>query len=64
MVIFETTSQWEATSGAIWCYTDIRGEAAKTITNTDSAWEADLIAFKTEVQSDAQWLNSGKSGLL
>jgi hypothetical protein len=64
LVIFESSSPWEAAEAPIWCYTDIRGEAAKAIYITGSAFEADLIVFKTDVQSDAGWQNGAKSGLL
>ena len=64
LVVYETTSQWEATEGPIWCYTDIRSEAAKVIYFTTSQWEADLTIFKTDIQSDAQWLNAEKAGVL
>jgi len=64
LVVYETSSQWEATEAPIWCYTDIRGEASKAVYFTDSAWEADLIIFKTDVQSDAEWLNNAKTGML
>ena len=64
LVIFETTDAWAATEGPIWCYTNIRSEADKIIYFTTMKFEADLVVFKTDVQSDAQWLNSGKSHLL
>lgn len=64
LVVYETTSQWEATEPQIWCYTDIRGEADKVVHFSDAQWDADLIIFKTDIQSDAGWLNSAKSGLL
>lgn len=63
LVVFETTNQWEATEGPIWCYTDIRSEAAKVVFFTTGQWEADLVIFKTDIQSDAEWLNSEKAGL-
>lgn len=63
-VIFETADSWAATEKLIWCYTDIQSEADKIICFTSSQWEADLVVFKTDVQSDVEWLNSGKEGLL
>lgn len=64
LVIYETTSQWEATESTIWCYTDIRSDADKVICFVDGKWNADLSVFKTDVQSDAGWNDSSKSGLL
>ena len=64
LVMYETTSNWEATVGHIWCYTDIRSEAAKVVYFTDSQWDADIKVFKTDIQSDAEWLNSDKQSLL
>ncbi len=63
-VIFETSDQWAATEKLIWYYIDIQSEADKIVCFTDSQWEADLVVFKTDVQSDVEWLNSGKEGLL
>ena len=63
-VIFETTDQWAATEKLIWCYTDIQSEADKIICFTSSQWEADLVVFKTDVQSDVEWVNSEKAGAL
>jgi len=64
LVVYETTDQWAATEPQIWCYTDIRSEADKVVYFTSSQWEADLTIFKTDIQSDACWQNSGKSHLL
>lgn len=64
VVIYETTSQWDATESHIWCYTDIRNEAAKVVYFTDSQWDADIKVYKTDIQSDAEWLNSDKQSLL
>lgn len=64
LVIYETSSNWEATEPQIWCYTDIRSEAARAVYFTDSAFEADLIIFRTDIQSDAGWQNSSKAGVL
>ena len=63
-VIFETTSEWEATESTIWCYTNIRSEADKVVFFVDGAWNADIVVFKTDIQSDAEWLDSSKSRLL
>jgi len=63
-VIFETTDQWAATEKLIWCYTDIQSEADRIVYFAGSQWDADLVVFKTDVQSDVAWLNSGKEGLL
>lgn len=64
LVVYETTSQWEATESQIWCYTDIRNEAGRIVYFCDAHWDADLVIFKTDIQSDAGWLDSSKSGLL
>lgn len=64
LVVYETSSQWEATEAPIWCYADIRGEASKVVYFTNSQWEADLVIFKTDIQSDAGWNDSSKSHLL
>ncbi|HNY92785.1 MAG TPA: DUF6150 family protein [bacterium] len=64
LVVFESSSAWEATESHIWCYTDIRSEANRVVYVTDSPFEADLLVFRTDIQSDAGWQNSGKSGLL
>jgi hypothetical protein len=64
VVVYETSDVWAATEPTIWCYTDIRSEADKVVHFTSGKWEADLVIFKTHIQSDAQWLNSGKAGLL
>jgi hypothetical protein len=36
----------------------------KIVYFTDMQFQADLVVFKTDVQSDAEWLNSAKSDLL
>jgi Tol biopolymer transport system component len=64
LVVFETTSQWDATSAQVWCYTDIQSDADKIVFFADSQWDADIIIYKTDIQSDAGWQNSGKSDLL
>jgi hypothetical protein len=64
LIVYETSSAWEATEPQIWCYTEIRSEAARAVFITQSAFEADLIVFRTEIQSDAGWQNSGKAGVL
>ncbi len=64
LVIFETTDMWAATESPIWCYTDIQGEADKTVCFVSSQWDADLVIYKTDVQSDAGWNNNDKAGLL
>lgn len=64
LIVFESSSPWEATEAQIWCFTEIRSEAAKAVYITDSAFEADLIVFRTDIQSDAGWQNSGKAGVL
>ena len=64
LIVYETTDEWAATESPIWCYTDIQSEADKTIYFADSPFDADLIVFKTDVQSDAGWANSAKSHLL
>ena len=64
LVIFETENQWEATEAAIWCYTDVRSDADRIVYLTDGQWNADIKVFKTDIQSDAQWINSGKADLL
>ncbi|HOT97639.1 MAG TPA: DUF6150 family protein [bacterium] len=64
LVAFESSSAWEATEPQIWCYTEIRSDAAKAIFITDSSYEAELLVFRTDIQSDAGWQNSGKAGLL
>lgn len=64
LVVFETTSQWEATEPQIWCYTDIRSEADKVVCFTGGAWNADLVIYRTDIQSDAGWQDSSREGLL
>jgi hypothetical protein len=63
-VVFETNDQWAASESTVWCYTDIRAEAGKVVYFTARKWEADLVIYRTDIQSDAEWLNSGKAGLL
>jgi hypothetical protein len=64
LIVYETTDQWAATEPQIWCYTDIRSEADKVVCFVSGQWDADLVIFKTDVQSDAGWVDSGKAGLL
>jgi hypothetical protein len=64
LIVYETTDSWAATEPDVWCYTDIRGEAAKVVYFTTSHWEADLTIFKTDIQSDAGWVNTSKQGLV
>ena len=63
-VIFETGSEWEATDALIWYYTNIQSDADNVIYFADGKWDADLTIFKTDIQSDVEWLDSSKSGLL
>ena len=39
-------------------------EWEKKIYFTTSKWDAHLVVFLTDIQSDARWLNTGKSHLL
>jgi hypothetical protein len=64
LVVYETQSQWEATEGPIWWYTDIQSEAEKTVCFSASQWDADIVIHTTDIQSDAGWVNSSKTGLL
>ena len=64
LIVYETTSQWEATESHVWCYTNIQSEMDKSVYFTAAQWDADSIVYKTDVQSDAGWVNSVKSGLL
>ena len=64
LIVYESTSPWEATEPHIWCYTDIRSEASRVIYITKSPFESDLLVFRTDIQSDAGWQNSEKVGLL
>jgi hypothetical protein len=64
LIVYETTDQWAATEPQIWCYTDIRSEADKIVHFTTMQWDADLVIYKTDIQSDAGWADSSKSGLL
>jgi len=63
LVIYETTSQWEATEPQIWTFVDIRSDADKVVYFSDGAWNADIVVFKTDIVSDAGWLDSSKEGL-
>jgi len=31
---------------------------------TDAQWDADLTVYKTDIQSDAGWVNSAKSDMV
>ena len=64
LIVFETTSPWEATEPGIWCYVDVRGEAERVAHFTEAQWNADLVVFRTDVISDAGWQNADRSGLL
>jgi hypothetical protein len=64
LVVYETASPWEATEPGIWCYVDVRGDADRVVCFTEGGFDADLVVFRTDVQSDAGWLNSDHSGLL
>ena len=64
LVVYETTDQWAATESTIWCYTDIQSEADKVAYFTTDQWDADVVIFKTDIQSDAEVVNSGKADLL
>ncbi len=64
LIAYKTSDAWAATESQIWCYTDIRSEANKAVCFVDMAFEADIVVFITDIQSDACWVNSGKSGLL
>ena len=64
LVVYETSSSWEATESQIWCYTEIRSEADKVVYFADAQWDADLTIYKTDVGSDAGWVDRAKSGLL
>ena len=49
--------------------TDISSEADVKVYLTDvcftaNQWDADLVVFKTDVQSDAGWIKSDKARLL
>ena len=63
-VIFETTSEWEATTELIWYYTNIQSDADKVVYFVDGKWDADITVFKTDIQSDAEWIDSSKASLL
>ncbi len=64
LVVYETDNQWEASEQQVWCYTDIRSEADKVVFFTDSSWNADLKIFRTEIQSDAGWVDPDKDDLI
>lgn len=64
LVIFETADPWAASQPGLWCYVDVRGEADRTVCLVGSAWEADLVVYRTDVPSDSGWLDSSKAGLL
>ncbi|MCD6589198.1 MAG: hypothetical protein J7K88_11675 [Candidatus Fermentibacteraceae bacterium] len=64
LAVYETDSQWEAAEPQIWAYTGIRSEADKVVYFADGAWNADIVIFKTDIVSDAGWLDSSKEGLL
>lgn len=64
LIVFETTNIWDATSPHVWCYTNNRSEADKLVSFTDGQWNADIIIFLTDIQSDGGWVNSEKSGLI
>lgn len=64
LVVYETESRWEATVPEIWCYTDIRTEADRVVFFTDSEWNADLKIHRTDIQSDAGWLDHSRTGLI
>lgn len=64
LVVYEMTDEWAAIESSIWCYTDIRGAADKVVYFTSTPWEADLTIFRTDIRSDAGWVDSAKSDLL
>ena len=64
LIVHETTDAWAATDAPIWCYTDIQSEADKSIYFVDSRFDADLVIFRTDIRSDAGWVDSAKSDLL
>lgn len=64
LIVFETQSQWEATVPQIWCYTTVKSEANKTVFFVDGAWDADMVIFKTDIQSDAEVVDGSKANLL
>ena len=64
LVVYETTDQWAATESTVWCYTDTQSEADKVVYFTGGQWEADVVIYRTDIQSDAEWVNSGKESLL
>jgi len=57
LIVYETTDQWLATESPIWCYTDIQSDADKIVYFTQAQWDADLVVYKTDVQSDAGWVD-------
>ena len=40
------------------------GEADRIVFFADSQWNADLTVYRTDIASDVEWLNAGKSGVL
>lgn len=64
IVIYETQSEWEATEKQIWCYTNIQSDADKIIFFASGAWDADVVIYITDIQSDAEIINSSKTDLL
>ncbi len=63
-VIFETTNEWEASAELTWYYADIQSDADKIIYFVDGKWNADISIFKTDIQSDTEWIDSSKASLL
>jgi hypothetical protein len=64
LIVYETMDEWAAAESQVWCYTDVQSAADKVIYFADSPFDADLIVYRTDVQPDADWANSAKSGLL
>ena len=60
-VIHQTTDQWAATDPLVWFWTDIRSEADKLACKVDSAFDADIVVYFTDIASDAEWLDGSKS---
>ena len=63
-VIFETASEWESATELVWYYTDIQSDADKVVCFADGKWDADITVFKTDIQSDTEWIDSSKASLL
>lgn len=63
-VVHETGDSWDATTPLVWCYTDVRGEADRVVYFADNQWDADLKVFVTDIASDVEWRDAGKSTLL